>query len=141
MDYAKGESIKNCVQKWCRKLCAFLFDVTWAFGKMCIDVFQKFFPTRIESQNKLSVAARVPHVPNDSENALATFLDIAVLRCLFVSHWPEEGVYWALTFFNKRSAINTNSLLWIHFLIDTQKNIWKVTNGLDKLRCGTSRSI
>ena len=47
-------------------------------------------------------ASRVPHVPSDSENALATFLDIAVLRCLFVSHWPEEGVYWALTFFNKR---------------------------------------
>ena len=26
--------MNTCAQKWCRKLCAFLFDVTWAFGKM-----------------------------------------------------------------------------------------------------------
>ena len=34
MDHAKWKSIKNCARKWCRKLCAFLFEVTWAFGKM-----------------------------------------------------------------------------------------------------------
>ena len=27
--------MKNCVGKWCQKLCAFLFAATWAFGKMC----------------------------------------------------------------------------------------------------------
>lgn len=32
----------------------------------------------------------------------ATFLDVAVLRCLFVSQWPEEGVFWALNFLYRR---------------------------------------
>jgi hypothetical protein len=32
----------------------------------------------------------------------ATFLDVAVLRCLFVSQWQEEGVYWALQFYYHR---------------------------------------
>ncbi|KAG8318077.1 Protein unc-80 [Homalodisca vitripennis] len=32
----------------------------------------------------------------------ATFLDVAVLRCLFVSQWPEEGVFWALQFLYHR---------------------------------------
>ncbi|XP_066993860.2 protein unc-80 homolog [Anabrus simplex] len=32
----------------------------------------------------------------------ATFLDVAVLRCLFISQWQEEGVYWALQFFYHR---------------------------------------
>ncbi|XP_065199931.1 protein unc-80 homolog isoform X3 [Planococcus citri] len=32
----------------------------------------------------------------------ATFMDVAVLRCLFVSQWPEEGVFWALNFLYRR---------------------------------------
>jgi protein unc-80 len=32
----------------------------------------------------------------------ATFLDVAVLRCLFVSHWQEEGVYWCLHYLYNR---------------------------------------
>ncbi|KAK4883609.1 hypothetical protein RN001_006928 [Aquatica leii] len=32
----------------------------------------------------------------------ATFLDVAVLRCLFVSNWQEEGIYWALHFMYNR---------------------------------------
>ncbi|XP_025829365.1 protein unc-80 homolog [Agrilus planipennis] len=28
----------------------------------------------------------------------ATFLDVAVLRCLFIANWHEEGIYWALHF-------------------------------------------
>lgn len=32
----------------------------------------------------------------------ATYLDIAILRCLFTSNWQESGVYWALTFLDKR---------------------------------------
>ncbi|VVC45096.1 Hypothetical protein CINCED_3A015660 [Cinara cedri] len=39
----------------------------------------------------------------------ATFLDVAVLRCLFVPQWCEEGVYWALQFFYHRlQSINEN---------------------------------
>lgn len=32
----------------------------------------------------------------------ATFMDVAVLRCLFMAHWQEEGVYWSLHYFNNR---------------------------------------
>lgn len=36
--------------------------------------------------------------------ASATFLDVAVLRCLFIAQWQEEGVYWALHFLYNRSV-------------------------------------
>lgn len=32
----------------------------------------------------------------------ATFLDVGVLRCLFISHWQEEGVYWSLHYLYNR---------------------------------------
>lgn len=32
----------------------------------------------------------------------ATFLDVAVLRCLFITHWQEEGIYWALHYLYNR---------------------------------------
>lgn len=32
----------------------------------------------------------------------ATFLDIGVLRCLFILHWQEEGVYWCLHYIYNR---------------------------------------
>ena len=33
---------------------------------------------------------------------LATFMDVAVLRCLFITHWEEEGVFWAVSYLLKR---------------------------------------
>lgn len=33
---------------------------------------------------------------------LATFMDVAVLRCLFIPHWEEEGVHWGVTYMLKR---------------------------------------
>lgn len=38
----------------------------------------------------------------DVDVRAATFLDVAVLRCLFVSQWGEEGIYWALQFLYRR---------------------------------------
>ncbi|CAH0559503.1 unnamed protein product [Brassicogethes aeneus] len=32
----------------------------------------------------------------------ATFLDVSVMRCLFITHWQEEGVYWALHYLYNR---------------------------------------
>ncbi|KAF7271721.1 hypothetical protein GWI33_015431 [Rhynchophorus ferrugineus] len=32
----------------------------------------------------------------------ATFLDVGVMRCLFITHWQEEGIYWALHFLYNR---------------------------------------
>ena len=34
MDHTMWKSMKNCAQKWCQSLCAFLFEATCAFGKM-----------------------------------------------------------------------------------------------------------
>lgn len=34
--------------------------------------------------------------------AAATFLDVGVLRCLFITDWQEEGIYWALHFLYNR---------------------------------------
>lgn len=36
------------------------------------------------------------------DTTAATFLDIAVLRCLFILHWQEEGVYWCLHYIYNR---------------------------------------
>ena len=32
MDHTMWKGMKNFAGKWCRKLCAFLFEATWAFG-------------------------------------------------------------------------------------------------------------
>lgn len=32
----------------------------------------------------------------------ANYLDVAVLRCLFVSNWKEDGVYWGLHYMYNR---------------------------------------
>lgn len=36
------------------------------------------------------------------DTTAATFLDIAVLRCLFILHWHEEGIYWCLHYMYNR---------------------------------------
>ena len=43
--------------------------------------------------------------PSDSIRAdvsAATFLDVAVMRCLFISHWQEEGIFWSLQYMYNR---------------------------------------
>ncbi|CAK9824157.1 Protein unc-80 homolog [Anthophora retusa] len=40
--------------------------------------------------------------PIDLDVRAATFLDVSVLRCLFVPQWQEEGVHWALQFLYHR---------------------------------------
>lgn len=45
------------------------------------------------------------HEFNEKEQVepfLATYLDVAVLRCLFTSQWIEEGIEWALHFLYRR---------------------------------------
>jgi hypothetical protein len=36
------------------------------------------------------------------DTTAATYLDIAVLRCLFILHWQEDGVYWCLHYIYNR---------------------------------------
>ena len=48
MNHTKWKSMKNCAQKWCQKLCAFLLEVTCDFWKMCfiqIGLSQSKFST------------------------------------------------------------------------------------------------
>ena len=54
------------------------------------------------AENKLFTPCGVPGAPNESENSLATYLDVAVMRCLFISHWSEDGFFWALMFLQRR---------------------------------------
>ena len=43
------------------------------------------------------------------ENCLATNFDIAVIRCLFVSKWSEEGIFWSVTYLHRRlKGLNFN---------------------------------
>ncbi|XP_017489203.1 PREDICTED: protein unc-80 homolog [Rhagoletis zephyria] len=42
----------------------------------------------------------------------ATFLDVAVLRCLFISHWQEEGIFWSLQYmYNRLSEIGEEAAI------------------------------
>ncbi|XP_067205239.1 protein unc-80 homolog isoform X2 [Linepithema humile] len=46
----------------------------------------------------------------DPDIRAATFLDVATLRCLFVTQWQEEGVFWALQFlYHRLRRINEES--------------------------------
>lgn len=49
-----------------------------------------------------SAAGLACSVAIDMDVRAATFLDVAVLRCLFVPQWQEEGVHWALQFLYHR---------------------------------------
>ncbi|XP_066978451.1 protein unc-80 homolog isoform X1 [Macrobrachium rosenbergii] len=56
----------------------------------------------INASNKTSVSNAGAKPSSLTDPTLATFLDVAVLRCLFVPQWMEEGVYWALNFIYRR---------------------------------------
>lgn len=43
-------------------------------------------------------------IEEDTAESYATYLDVAVLRCLFISDWQESGVYWSITFLTNRLA-------------------------------------
>uniref|UniRef100_T1IVG6 Uncharacterized protein n=1 Tax=Strigamia maritima TaxID=126957 RepID=T1IVG6_STRMM len=49
-------------------------------------------------QNKLDTSLLVHGTTTKIDVSLATYLDIAVLRCLFISQWLEEGIFWGLQF-------------------------------------------
>ncbi|KAK6643812.1 hypothetical protein RUM43_000075 [Polyplax serrata] len=57
----------------------------------------------VSSKGQLGSIPKLHNVSMHSTDVCAaTFLDVAVLRCLFMSQWPEEGVYWALQFYYHR---------------------------------------
>lgn len=61
--------------------------------------------TRKHGQAVHSTASQQLETEQSSMNAsYATYLDIAILRCLFISDWQESGVYWSITFLSNRLA-------------------------------------
>ncbi|XP_069159541.1 protein unc-80 homolog isoform X1 [Procambarus clarkii] len=56
----------------------------------------------INASTKTSISATGAKPSSLTDPTLATFLDVAVLRCLFVHQWMEEGVYWAINFIYRR---------------------------------------
>ncbi|XP_058795328.1 protein unc-80 homolog isoform X2 [Phymastichus coffea] len=60
------------------------------------------YPSSGDSQTRSSAI--------DMDVRAATFLDVAIIRCLFISQWQEEGVFWALQFlYNRLRRINEES--------------------------------
>ena len=84
--------------------CADLFDPC--------DPFAAIAPTRPLLGKTLPVGETLPREEvkkkyefNEKdlvEPFLATYLDVAVIRCLFTSQWIEEGVEWALNYIYRR---------------------------------------
>ncbi|XP_073988249.1 unc80, NALCN channel complex subunit isoform X3 [Rhodnius prolixus] len=94
---------------------ATIFQVPNRFLKSPTDI-------PLESNVKSGINGRQSSVDKESilstrtcaieTSSAATFLDVAVLRCLFIAQWPEEGVYWALQFLyhRLRDVVETNRL-------------------------------
>lgn len=49
-----------------------------------------------------------------SDVTAATFLDVAVLRCLFITQWQEEGIYWALHYMYNRLVPKVKNLSYTY---------------------------
>lgn len=62
----------------------------------------KLSGTQKVDPSESSLAGLTCSIAVDTDVRAATFLDVAVLRCLFVPQWQEEGVHWALQFLYHR---------------------------------------
>lgn len=61
----------------------------------------KKLSTSIEKDDSIVSSCKSPQAIKYDVSA-ATFLDVAVLRCLFISHWQEDGIDWSLRYMDKR---------------------------------------
>ncbi|XP_058983125.1 protein unc-80 homolog isoform X2 [Musca domestica] len=51
----------------------------------------------------------------NADVSAATFLDVGVMRCLFISHWQEEGIFWSLQYlYNRLSEIGEEAAISIN---------------------------
>ncbi|XP_065337258.1 protein unc-80 homolog isoform X7 [Cloeon dipterum] len=57
---------------------------------------------KIPSDSLLAPPGGIPRKQQLADLTAATFMDVAVLRSLFISQWCEEGVYWALQYLYHR---------------------------------------
>ncbi|XP_059490383.1 protein unc-80 homolog isoform X4 [Neocloeon triangulifer] len=57
---------------------------------------------KVPTESLLAPPGGIPSKQLIADLTAATFMDVAVLRCLFISQWCEEGVYWALQYLYHR---------------------------------------
>ncbi|XP_059219265.1 protein unc-80 homolog isoform X7 [Stomoxys calcitrans] len=72
----------------------------------------------MKEKRSASVEKETDSDKSESLNAdvsAATFLDVGVMRCLFISHWQEEGIFWSLQYmFNRLSEIGEEAAISIN---------------------------
>src|SRR4051812_38534817 len=71
-----------------------------SIGKACGLLAQS-----VASGQAIKAPAKSPPTGNITswkKQCLATFMDVATLRCLCIPNWDEEGVFWGVTFLLKR---------------------------------------
>lgn len=79
-------------------LVAFLPDSkNYAYMKLTSGVDKDYV-----KQKLASAVASGTRGPGALDILSASFLDVAVLRCLFCLSWQEDGIYWALRYIHKR---------------------------------------
>ncbi|XP_071097692.1 protein unc-80 homolog [Haliotis cracherodii] len=86
----------RCGQK--DTLVAFLPDSRlYAFHKLTSAVDKDYVKQKLASA--VTSGTRAPEGPDILS---ASYLDVAVLRCLFCLNWNEDGIYWALRYMHQR---------------------------------------
>ncbi|XP_076436361.1 protein unc-80 homolog isoform X3 [Babylonia areolata] len=98
MPMRSGEGPLTCRCGRKDTLVAFLPDSkNYAYMKLTPGVDKDYV-----KQKLASAVASGTRGPGALDVLSASFLDIAVLRCLFCLSWQEDGIYWALRYVHKR---------------------------------------
>ena len=98
MPMRSGEGPLTCRCGRKDTLVAFLPDSkNYAYMKLTAGVDKDYV-----KQKLTSTAANGTRGPGALDVLSASFLDVAVLRCLFCLSWQEDGIYWALRYVHKR---------------------------------------
>ena len=93
------------------KAVQYLKRYDWNIRQLVRLLLRRFWWVRLIisiSSQISSILHKPSHVPGRGgeneklENCLATNFDIAVIRCLFVSKWSEEGIFWSVTYLHRR---------------------------------------
>ncbi|KAK7491630.1 hypothetical protein BaRGS_00017083 [Batillaria attramentaria] len=98
MPMRSGEGPLTCRCGRKDTLVAFLPDSkNYAYLKLTSGVDKDYV-----KQKLASAVASGTRAPGTLDILSASYLDIAVLRCLFCLSWQEDGIYWALRYVHKR---------------------------------------
>lgn len=84
-------------------------------GYVCVPKPVETKPAEVKPEEPVDAPEAKSGLPkvNQMDVTTATYLDVAVLRCLFISQWLEEGIFWALKYLYQRYASTVNSKVCI----------------------------